>query len=208
MNLKTKNNMANQIKLNEEQLRNMIMQAINEEMEEGYFGNLLKRGANKVANAGKQFYNNYQADKAAFNAQTADEKNAMQQAKAGMQQAKTGVRDAKRINRDIQGNLQKDYQNLTDMQNRYKQIDNTITYEIGQIKRRIGQLSKQAQTNYTTAQDTSAKAKEAYGSSKSAYRTAKQNATNTYGMPQPQQQAVNEAIDIAVDRILNEIKKH
>ena len=125
-----------------------------------------------------------------------------------MQQAKTGVRDAKRVNRDIQGNLQKDYQNLTDMQNRYKQIDDTITYEIGQIKRRIGQLSKQAQTNYTTAQDTSAKAKEAYGSSKSAYRTAKQNATNTYGMPQAQQQAVNEAIDIAVDRILNEIKKH
>lgn len=200
--------MANQIKLNEEQLRNMIMQAINEEMQEGYFGNLLKRGANKVANAGKQFYNNYQADKAAFNAQTADEKNAMQQAKAGMQQAKTGVRDAKRVNRDIQGNLQKDYQNLTDMQNRYKQIDDTITYEIGQIKRRIGQLSKQAQTNYTTAQDASAKAKEAYGSSKSAYRMAKQNATNTYGMSKPQQQAVNEAIDIAVDRILNEIKKH
>lgn len=178
--------MAQQIRLNEDQLKSMIMEAINEEMQEGYFGNLLKRGINNAVNAGKQAAQNIKNDYQGYRALGADER-----------QAKSDMKAANRTNKGIAKNISNDIAALDAMMARYQQVYPRVANSINMAK---SQLNKAAQMASQNAQNAQAN----YNTQKAAANQARANYKS--GNMQPQAQpAMNEQIDRIVGNLIKEL---
>lgn len=197
--------MSNQVKLNEAELKNLIREAINEEMQESYFTNLFKRGVNKAWDAGKQMAQRVKDDKAAYDAMSADEKAAMQQAKGGMKTAKQNRSDAETVSIEMQRAIPLDVRKLENMSKRYANYDKDIQGVIKNLSDRLSNILSQVNANASNAARDYRTAKQGYKTAKGNYRAARQNAdANFNGVAAPAN--VNEAIDQVIDKVLFEIK--
>lgn len=207
--------MGQQIRLTESELRNYILEAINEEMEEGFVWDTLKGFGKGVAQKGaavadkvKGAYNAYQND-----AGVASAKDNYAQMQNNMKTAKQDYRAANKTNKQISKASTKDIQYLDDMYNRYSQVNPKVAKGIKMLKSQIqssvdmaGQAATNASNAYNTAKTNTADAKAGVSTAKAqrSQNVVNNMANKVSGQPQPQM-ATNEAIDAIVDKILNEM---
>lgn len=206
--------MKQQIHLTESELRRLILEAINEEMEEGVVWDTLKGIGKGVAQKGadvagkfKDAYNSYQND-----ADVTDAKNNYKQMKNNMRTAKQDYRAANKTKRQISKASPKDIQYLDDMYGRYSQVNPSIAKGIkmlkGQIQTAVNMSDDAvgaAASAYQTAQNNKADAKADISAAKTqrSYNFTNKIANKISGQPQPV--PTNEAIDAIVDKIINEM---
>lgn len=181
--------MGQKITVTESQLRDMVVKAINESMEEGFFGDMF-RGA-------KQAYNNYRND------------SGVQDARTQQQNAKQAMKTANKTNKQISNASQKDLAYLQNMEQRYGDynIKNGLNMLISQIKKAAtsaGENAQNAQAAYSTAK----------GNTQQAKQNRSQNFINKIGgvtqQQQPEnnyQQAMEETINKVVNNVINEMIK-
>jgi len=199
--------MKQNITITESQLRDMVVRAINENMNEGFFGDMF-RGA-------KQAYSNYRNDAG------------VQNAKEAQKQAKQTMRTANKTNKQITNASQKDLAYLNNMQQRYgdfniKQGLNMLIAQIQKAVQSAGQNATNAQNNYNTAQNTTQQAKNTRSQNlinkisggnqqqpqqqqpQQQPQSFTQSISNPPANQQPQNQAMEEMVDRIVSNYINE----
>lgn len=128
-------------RLNESELRGLIAECVqevlNEEQKEGLVGDMF-RGV-------KQGIKNYNAG--------------VNNAKADMKSAKADYKAANKTNKYVNSWATKDIQTLTDMQNRYAQVNPNIASAVQILKDEIVSAQTQASTNLDNANNTYSTAK-------------------------------------------------
>ena len=185
--------MGQKITVTESQLRDMVVKAVNESMEESFFGDMF-RGVS-------QAYNNYKNDAG------------VQDAKAQQQNAKQTMKTANKTNKQISNASQKDLAYLQNMQQRYG--DYSIKQGLDML---ISQIKKAASSAGESAQNAQAAYNTAKGNTQQAKQNRSQNLINkisgTQQQPQQQQQpendyqkAMKEAVSKVVNNVINEIVK-
>ncbi len=181
--------MGQKITISESQLRDIVVKAINESMEEGFLGDMF-RGA-------KQAYNNYRNDAG------------VQGAKAQQQDAKQAMKTANKTNKQISNASQKDLAYLQNMQQRYgdysiKQGLNMLISQIKKAASSAGENAQNAQAAYNTAKGNTQQAKQ----NRSQNLVKKIGGASQQQQHEPEnnyQQAMEEAINKAVNKLINEM---
>lgn len=194
--------MKQQIHLTESELRRLILEAINEEMEEGaladtlgqtiggIFGRTKDKGQEMAQKVKDRATAAYKDLKTTYDTN----KKANQEISASKKAAKT----ADRNNRQVLKWLEQDREYVNQMVNRYSDYNQgiattakTLLGSLQKAKDESGNRLKAANADYSQAQD--------------AKRELRTKNTNRYRYGNAQPVSTNEAIDAIVDKIINEM---
>lgn len=195
--------MGQQIRLTESELRNYILEAINEEMEEGAFtdtaGQVLGGLFRKAKDKGQEMAQNVKDKATAAYDNLKATYDANKEANQKISDTKKAAKTANKNNKQVLKWLEQDKNYIQQMLNRYSNYNPGIANTAGVLLKSLEKAGKESGNRLTTANDDYRQAQNA----KQELRTTNTNRYR-YGNAQPQM-ATNEAIDAIVDKILNEM---
>lgn len=195
--------MGQQIRLTESELRNYILEAINEEMEEGALtdtaGQVLGGLFRKAKDKGQEMAQNVKDRATAAYDNLKATYDANKEANQKISDTKKAAKTASKNNKQVLKWLAQDREYVNQMVNRYSNYNQGIATTAKSLLGSLQKAETEAGNRVTTANGALDQAK----TDKQELRTRNTNRYR-YGNAQPQM-ATNEAIDAIVDKILNEM---
>lgn len=194
--------MGQQIRLTESELRNYILEAINEEMEEGaladtlgqtiggIFGRTKDKGQEMAQKVKDRTTAAYKDLKATYDAN--------KEANQKISDTKKAAKTANKNNKQVLKWLAQDREYVNQMVNRYSNYNQGIATTAKNLLGSLKIAETEAGNRVTTAND-------ALGQAKTDKQELRTRNTNRYRYGNAQPQMATEAIDAIVDKILNEM---